>query len=288
MRGEARVAERGERIRGDGNFVALADDNDGGHGAWIPSGSAKGRRNGLRASRGTRNYTRPACRTRGCRLSAPFRAPRAAPHRRPYRSARAASARAAAASRATTPSRLARIPATSAGGSANGDWPRKRQAVEEGRQRLVRQRGSARLLRQFLAGMIDRDRDVQIGRRRQAEEILQQNLARRGRQQVRAAHDVRYLLFAVVDDDRQLIGEQAVAAPDDKVADVAREVLTLRALEAVVARPHLGVDAHAPRMPPAVTDAMAADDRGRSRDRRARRKRPWARRRVRGACTCTR
>ena len=56
----------------------------------------------------------------------------------------------------------------------------------------------------------------------------------------------------VVDDDRELIREQAVGAPDDEVADVAREILALRALQPVVARPDFGVDAHAPRVPLAV------------------------------------
>ena len=42
-------------------------------------------------------------------------------------------------------------------------------------------------------------------------------------EQVGAAHDVRDALSGVVDDDRQLIGKQAVATADDEVTDVSRD-----------------------------------------------------------------
>ena len=69
-----------------------------------------------------------------------------------------------------------------------------------------------------------------VGKPRQ---LLQEDLARRRREQVGAAHDVRDALQRVVDDDRELVGEEPVGAPDDEIADVAREVLRLRSLQAV-------------------------------------------------------
>jgi hypothetical protein len=63
--------------------------------------------------------------------------------------------------------------------------------------------------------------------------VLQQNLARGRRDQIGPAHDVGDPLRVVVDDHRELVGEQAIGASHDKVADVALEVLRLRALQAI-------------------------------------------------------
>ena len=69
-------------------------------------------------------------------------------------------------------------------------------------------------------------------------------------------------LQRVVDDDRELIGEEAVGAPDDEVADIAREVLRLRALQPVAELDACVADAHAPRArgraAPRRRDAVAA------------------------------
>ena len=46
--------------------------------------------------------------------------------------------------------------------------------------------------------------------------------------QVFAAHDVGDALRRVVDDDRELVGPEAVGAPQHEVADLARDVLALR------------------------------------------------------------
>ena len=62
-------------------------------------------------------------------------------------------------------------------------------------------------------------RRVQVARRRQAERALQQDLARRVVGQVLAAHDVGDALRGVVDHHRQLVGPQAVGAPQHEVAD---------------------------------------------------------------------
>ena len=57
---------------------------------------------------------------------------------------------------------------------------------------------------------------------------------------------MRDALQRVVDDDGELIGEEAVGAPDDEIADVAREVLRLRALQAIAELDARVADAHAP------------------------------------------
>src|SRR5205814_10619852 len=71
---------------------------------------------------------------------------------------------------------------------------------------------------------------MKIRRYRAAESLQQQDLARRRRDQVRSAHDVGHALQIVVDDDGELIREQPVGAPHDKIADLTPEVLRLRPL----------------------------------------------------------
>jgi len=123
---------------------------------------------------------------------------------------------------------------------------------DERRQRVARQRGRLGLLRQFFAGRVERDRNVQIRHLRQAEQPLQMDLSWRRRQQVRAAHDVRHLLRRVVDDDGELVREEAIRAPHDEVADVAREVLRLRSLQPVDEFDARRAGTHAPRALPAA------------------------------------
>jgi hypothetical protein len=59
---------------------------------------------------------------------------------------------------------------------------------------------------------------VQPRRRLAAEQLRQQRLARRRRQQIDAAHDLGDAHLEIVDDDRELIGVDAVAALEDEVA----------------------------------------------------------------------
>jgi len=118
---------------------------------------------------------------------------------------------------------------------------------EERGQRLVGERAGERLLGELLARRVDRDRHVQVRRRRAAERALQVDLARRRREQVGAAHDVGDLLRGVVDDDGELVGGQPVGSPHDEVADLAREVLPLRSLQPVDERDDGVADAHADR-----------------------------------------
>ena len=72
------------------------------------------------------------------------------------------------------------------------------------------------------------------------------DLARRRREQVGPAHHVRDALERIVDDDRELVGVEPVRAPHHEVADLAREILRLRSLQAVVE-----CDARARRRAPA-------------------------------------
>jgi hypothetical protein len=111
-------------------------------------------------------------------------------------------------------------------------------------KRVARQRRRARLLRQLLAVGIERDRYVQIRRRRIAERPLQRDLPRCRSEEIGAAHDMRDALVEIIDDDRDLVGEQAVGAPDDEIADVARKVLPLRSLQPIGKRDDRVADPH--------------------------------------------
>src|SRR6185503_3819157 len=64
------------------------------------------------------------------------------------------------------------------------------------------------------------EREMDVLGRGIAERLLQRDLARRGSEQVGAAHDLRYALLGIVDDDGELIGEEAVGAADDEVVAV--------------------------------------------------------------------
>jgi len=60
---------------------------------------------------------------------------------------------------------------------------------------------------------------MQIARRRQSEQPLQQDLARRGIEQIRAAHHVGDALIGIIDHHRKLVGVEAVGAEQDEIAD---------------------------------------------------------------------
>jgi len=70
---------------------------------------------------------------------------------------------------------------------------------------------------------------VQVGRRGQAEGVLQQQLAGGVVGEVFAAHDVGHALGGVVDHHRELVGPQAVGPQQHEVAHLAGHVLLLRA-----------------------------------------------------------
>jgi hypothetical protein len=66
-----------------------------------------------------------------------------------------------------------------------------------------------------------RDRQVQVARSRKIEQALKENLARGRFEQIRAANDVGYTLFRIVDDERELVRKYSVRPQDDEVADFA-------------------------------------------------------------------
>ena len=95
------------------------------------------------------------------------------------------------------------------------------------------ERWRAVLLAEFVAVGIESHRQVRIARRRQAEHSLQVDLARRRVEQIAAAHHLGDALLGVVDDDRQLVGEQAISAVDDKIPDITRQALVMAALNRI-------------------------------------------------------
>src|SRR5439155_22470032 len=142
-------------------------------------------------------------------------------------------------------------------------WLRLRKEIpcpqERGQRIGVIQRRRAGLLRQLLAAGQDRYRVMQVRWRRQPELALQPDLARRRCQQISAAHYVGDRLGSVVDDDRELIGEDSAGALDDEIADVAIQALLVPTLQAVVKTDRLAGNQESPRAALAARrDAVAA------------------------------
>jgi hypothetical protein len=81
---------------------------------------------------------------------------------------------------------------------------------------------------------------------------LQQDLAGRREQQVRAAHHVRDPLKGIVDDDGELVGVDAVGAPQHEVADRCIDHLLLLPLDSVFEDEHArrGAEARGAWAPP--------------------------------------
>lgn len=104
---------------------------------------------------------------------------------------------------------------------------KKIQCLPEGGAGLRRvERLRQRLLAEFLPGEIRRDRQVGIARCGQVQPLLQVNLARRGIQQIGAAHNVRDALIRIVNDYRQLISKKTVGAFQYEIADILGEILS--------------------------------------------------------------
>ena len=104
---------------------------------------------------------------------------------------------------------------------------------QQRRQRRSGQRACTTLLRQLGTARIDGNRHVQIAWCREAECVLQEDLSRRGGEKIGAANDVGDPLRGIVDNDGELIREEAIASPDDEIADVLVEPLALRSINAV-------------------------------------------------------
>ena len=102
-------------------------------------------------------------------------------------------------------------------------------------------------LAQLLAVGVFRDRNMQIVRGRQPQQLLQVNVAWRGIQQVDSPHDLRDSLLMVIGNDRQLVGDKAVATFDHEVPGFGFEPLALFALQCIDEMDQFVVRAHANR-----------------------------------------
>src|SRR5215204_6420421 len=81
----------------------------------------------------------------------------------------------------------------------------------------VRECYGAVALGEALTIRAEHERDVGVGGLPQAEETREQDLARRRVREVRAPHDLAYLLAGIVDHDRELVSGRAVVAAHDEV-----------------------------------------------------------------------
>ena len=94
---------------------------------------------------------------------------------------------------------------------------RRRQGLAGGAEIGERHRPVA-LGQAFPSGPED-ERDVRPGRPRQPEQVAEEGLPGGRRQQVVAANDLPHSLIGVVDDHGEVVGEGAVAAPQDQIVD---------------------------------------------------------------------
>src|SRR5450631_1780893 len=92
-------------------------------------------------------------------------------------------------------------------GGRPGQFCRGRVAEkgEGSRNRIMPRAGRPGLLGELFAACVDRDRQMQVARRRQGEEPLQVNLARGRIEQVRPPDYVGDTLVRIVHDDRELV-----------------------------------------------------------------------------------
>ena len=99
---------------------------------------------------------------------------------------------------------------------------------------------------------------MRVHRRRIAEGSLQSDLARRGGEEIAAAHDLRDVLRRIVDDDRELVREHPVGALDDEVAAAGRQVLLDGSPQQIVERDRLIGNPKADRSRGAPLQSVAA------------------------------
>ena len=84
------------------------------------------------------------------------------------------------------------------------------------------------------------ERYVRIGWLRELEEPLQVDLARRRGEQVAAAHDLRHAHLGVIHHDGELVGEDPIASPHQKIPACTCEHLALFPVHAVGERDGAG------------------------------------------------
>ena len=109
--------------------------------------------------------------------------------------------------------------------------PEKAQRIQQVINSAIRIYGSSLgLLAEFLAlGIIDYGKVSIIGGG-QSQQLLEVNLPGSGVDQVGTAHDMGNSLEGIIDNDRQLIGKKFVPAQDNKIADIALELLLVAPL----------------------------------------------------------
>jgi hypothetical protein len=119
--------------------------------------------------------------------------------------------------------------------SAGGCCPRKSSAACKRRHRASQvERQRQGLLGKFLAGSIHRDGQMQIGRGRCPQAVLQVDLARGRQQQIGAAHHMGDGGVRIVDHYGQLVGKQAVGTAQHKIARLGCEIALDAALDRIV------------------------------------------------------
>ena len=102
-------------------------------------------------------------------------------------------------------------------------WARSAKQQRAGLLGLQRWRAIA--LAELVSVRLDDQRQVQVAWLWQAEDLLQIKLAGRRIEQVGAAHHIGDALPGVIQHHGQLIGNQAVAAANDEIADLAAQML---------------------------------------------------------------
>ena len=127
---------------------------------------------------------------------------------------------------------------------------KKSQHTDQCRQRVARiDRRGERLFGEFRPLSVHRDRQMGVIRRWQRQHALKENLARRGCEEIGAAHHMGDPLLGVVDRGREVVREHAVRAVEHEVANIDGDILGDAALHGVVKGddPPTGIEAQRPR-----------------------------------------
>lgn len=104
-------------------------------------------------------------------------------------------------------------------GQVRGDFvaqEKQRKGQQVGHGVGVERRGEG-LFAQLFAFFVYYNRDVAVGWRRVAQELLQMHLAWRGIEQIGSAHHVGDALEGIINDDGQLVGEDAIGSQNGEV-----------------------------------------------------------------------
>lgn len=102
------------------------------------------------------------------------------------------------------------------------------------------------LLAEFSSARIESQGQVQVARDGQAEDFMQEYLARRRVEQVGPAHDFVDALLRIIDDHRELVGEETVSPAYDKITNFTIELLDHGSADPIRERDGTVINAHAP------------------------------------------